>query len=272
LDVFFSSALLPAASAAPAAAWVGGDHEDEILRLLYNWANLRRAWAAAGTSGGGDDVRARRRTLLLEASLALYQLCTPAIARWTTSAKSDNESESNAKTSGGGEEWSKGQEDLRAAASHIPTWYGEHRSQPTEVAHQQQPRATKGTREEKEARHHRRRAAQVLANWGVALVELGRTAAAATPTPTPAQLRWWGEAKAKLAAAEGVEPGAGAYNLGCVAALEGNADDSRRWLEKCRRDGRGPAVELWSGDSDLVSVRDQAWFKALLLQPEATAV
>ncbi|ELR14246.1 uncharacterized protein ACA1_082190 [Acanthamoeba castellanii str. Neff] len=275
LDAFFSSAaaLLPAASAS-AAAWVGGDHEDEILRLLYNWANLRRAWAAAGTSGGDDDVQARRRTLLLEASLALYQLCMPAIARWTTSAKSENDAKTNAKKeeNGAGEEWSKGQEDLRAAASHIPTWYSEHRAQPTEVTNHQQPRAAKGTREEKEARDHRRRAAQVLANWGVALVELGRTAAAATPTPTPAQLRWWGEAKAKLAAAEGVESGAGAYNLGCVAALEGNADDSRRWLEKCRRDGRGPAVELWSGDNDLASVRDQAWFKALLHQPEATTV
>jgi hypothetical protein len=295
VDNFFATAT--AATTPGTASWLGGDYQDEIVRLLYNWANLRRAWAATGANGGDDEVRARRRTNLLEASLALYQLCVPAIERWTAIDATDNDaakpkiaSTNKEKTSstsllevsangGGGhdETWSKGQEDLRATGNSISTWHSElkvKKAEDDKTAAANHQRTTKRTREEKEARDHRRRAAQVLANWGVTLVELGRSASvavtAASPTPVPitkAQARWWSEAKAKLAAAEAVETGVGAYNLGCVAALEGNADDSRQWLEKCQRYGRGPALELWSGDEDLASVRDQGWFKALLSQP-----
>ncbi|QNT68578.1 TPR end-of-group domain-containing protein [Defluviicoccus vanus] len=71
-------------------------------------------------------------------------------------------------------------------------------------------------------------------------------------------------AEGKLLDAENRKPGAGAYNLACVAALRGDADGCRSWLEQARDHGTVGSRHHMLADPDLVSVRKQAWFTAFI--------
>lgn len=177
---------------------VGGEHEEQVLHLLYNWANLRREWATIP-----DQVSPLKQTLL-EAALALYRICLLSVERWATTVPlKTNVSLTNGHTEEGN---SKEQEDIRAASNHVPTLLqNEHQDKHAEDLKTDDdsncPAKRVLTREEKEEQEHRRWAARVLANCGVALIELGRIQAE--------RKECWSEAKSKFMAAEAVDTGAG---------------------------------------------------------------
>ena len=72
------------------------------------------------------------------------------------------------------------------------------------------------------------------------------------------------KAREKLLGAEAITAGRGAYNLACLSALEGDADECRQWLDVCKRTGRLPSKENMLADPDLASVRGEPWFLDLL--------
>jgi hypothetical protein len=79
------------------------------------------------------------------------------------------------------------------------------------------------------------------------------------------------QAGEKLLAAEQLRAGAAAYNLACVAALRGDRENCRQWLERSRAAGKLPPRQHLMADSDLASVRNDPWFTELLLSAPAGA-
>ena len=59
-------------------------------------------------------------------------------------------------------------------------------------------------------------------------------------------------------------PGAGAYNLACVAARLGNLDECRSWIMKSRQSGARINWEWTARDPDLAGVRECDWFRELV--------
>jgi len=76
-------------------------------------------------------------------------------------------------------------------------------------------------------------------------------------------------ARESCAAANKLQPGAGAYNLARVAALEGQEGECRKWLEDSQKHGRLPSADDIATDACFVAVRDTAWFKAFLKKAKA---
>jgi TPR repeat protein len=76
--------------------------------------------------------------------------------------------------------------------------------------------------------------------------------------------RLFAQAREKCLAANKLRAGAGAYNLACIAALEGKADECRGWLEDAQKNGALLSADEMAKDSDLQSVRDKEWFKAFV--------
>lgn len=68
----------------------------------------------------------------------------------------------------------------------------------------------------------------------------------------------------KCASAEKLSPGSGAYNLACISALQGRADDCRTWLQTAKTHGKLPKKSHLLNDTDLTSVRDLDWFTSFL--------
>lgn len=68
------------------------------------------------------------------------------------------------------------------------------------------------------------------------------------------------EAKAHCLEAERLQTGTAAYNLACIAALSGESEEARRWLEVSALHRSLPASEHLLADRDLVSVRTLPWF------------
>jgi len=172
ISVFFAS--LTQRPCSTTTNWVGGHwKEKEVLELLYNWANLRREWAmclplrprSVANEENSRPIVTDPRVLMLKASLALYQLCSPFIQRLAAATGRDN------------------REELKKAVS-----------------------AT-------DAKEHRQLMAGVMANWGVALVELGRvsatTATGSDHQRFPCAKEWWDKAKGKFRASEQLSPGIG---------------------------------------------------------------
>jgi tetratricopeptide (TPR) repeat protein len=64
--------------------------------------------------------------------------------------------------------------------------------------------------------------------------------------------------------AHSLSPGSGAYNAACAAALLGNSEEARRWLEISKQHGTlSPKVHL-ERDTDLDAIRGETWFKAYM--------
>jgi tetratricopeptide (TPR) repeat protein len=63
--------------------------------------------------------------------------------------------------------------------------------------------------------------------------------------------------------AEQLRPGAGAYTLACVSALQGNADDCKKWLERAKGSEFWPDGHYAASDEDFAAMRALDWFITL---------
>jgi tetratricopeptide (TPR) repeat protein len=97
---------------------------------------------------------------------------------------------------------------------------------------------------------------EALTNWGNALLEW----AGVDPLQAEA-LR--AEAEEKLNRAEEIAPGSGAYGFACIAALRGQPDQARHFLETARDRGTLPSRAHLDSDSDMDTLRTLPWFIAL---------
>ncbi|NTV09445.1 MAG: hypothetical protein HGA47_01560 [Zoogloea sp.] len=99
-------------------------------------------------------------------------------------------------------------------------------------------------------------------NWGSTLINWAHV------VPEPERSKKLTEARDVLLKAEALKAGPGAYDLGCVAALSGQAEEAREWLMKARAAGVEAAsnCEHLKSDPDLDSLRDLPWFKAWLAE------
>jgi tetratricopeptide (TPR) repeat protein len=105
--------------------------------------------------------------------------------------------------------------------------------------------------------------AEALYNWGVAL-----SAQAKTKAGEEADLLFR-EARKILRKAESVSPGSGAYNLACVAALEGDPGEAIRWLRAYVGAGERLTRTRLRADGDFDSIRNQAeWASFVESLPE----
>ena len=97
-----------------------------------------------------------------------------------------------------------------------------------------------------------------LYNWGTALLSQAKTKSGEV------QVRLSGEARQKLLEAESLLSGSGAYNLACLAALEGDASECRQWLESSLAHGTLPDRAHIKVDTDIDSVRGEEWWPEFL--------
>ncbi len=72
------------------------------------------------------------------------------------------------------------------------------------------------------------------------------------------------EADAKYAQADERVAGGSFYNRACSAALRGNVEECRHWLEEARKAETLPTRRHMQTDTDLGSVRDREWFAVIL--------
>ncbi|MCY2994631.1 MAG: sigma 54-interacting transcriptional regulator [Planctomycetota bacterium] len=99
---------------------------------------------------------------------------------------------------------------------------------------------------------------QTLNSWGKLLLAQAKQKTSAEADGL------FDRAEEKLLAAEKLAEGTAAYDLACVAALRGNPQGCRQWLERSRQAGKLPSREHLLADIDLDSVRTQPWFAELL--------
>jgi len=99
---------------------------------------------------------------------------------------------------------------------------------------------------------------EALYNWGYAL-----SAQAETKTGEEAD-RLFAQAGEKYGRVEEISSGGSAYNQACFAALMGDEDGCRKWLERSKEAGTLPDREHLLTDDDLESVRECQWFEDFL--------
>ena len=98
-----------------------------------------------------------------------------------------------------------------------------------------------------------------LSNWGVALLALARLAHGEDAAAL------FVLAKEKCLAANQIKPGFGSYSLACIAALKGEEEGCRKWLEDSRDKGENfPGRAHIMADKDFYSIRERPWFTAFL--------
>ena len=94
-------------------------------------------------------------------------------------------------------------------------------------------------------------------NWASSLLKLYAAA------PSHALLE---EAREKCSRAEGIQPGAGAFNLACVESRAGNLDECMAWLTKAI-EHRAELAEKAQTDPDLAAARGDDRFWAIVGRP-----
>jgi len=99
---------------------------------------------------------------------------------------------------------------------------------------------------------------EALISWGMALCYWARTKQGNEADEL------FAEARTKLLEAERIVEGSATYDLACLAALQGKPDECHHWLDVCAQKGKLPPCKHIMADSDLESVRGEAWFTAIL--------
>ena len=94
-------------------------------------------------------------------------------------------------------------------------------------------------------------------NWGTALLELAKQ------KKDDVRRKLLEDAEEKLLKAESIKTGKSAYNLACLFALLGDETNCRKWLETGEKYGTLPPRSKAMADTDLASVREKDWFKAI---------
>jgi len=97
-----------------------------------------------------------------------------------------------------------------------------------------------------------------LYNWGVALVFQSKNGSEEAAT------RLLRRAREKLLEAERLRPGIGAYNLACVASLEGDAAEAARWLRALESIGQRQSVARIAAEKAFDRVRNHPEFASFL--------
>lgn len=100
--------------------------------------------------------------------------------------------------------------------------------------------------------------AQVLNDWGVALLERARQSMVQERDALNQ------EAEARFLEAEKHHRGLGSYNLACIYSLRGDHDRCREYLELARDNHTLPSRAHIENDADLAGARELEWFEALL--------
>ena len=95
-------------------------------------------------------------------------------------------------------------------------------------------------------------------NWGLALLNQAQKKSGHEAD------QLFDQSLEKLSRAEAIKPGSGSYNLACLSALRGNAEECRTWLQKAKQYGTLPYLAHLQSDSDLDRVREQSWFQEFL--------
>lgn len=98
---------------------------------------------------------------------------------------------------------------------------------------------------------------ETLTGWGVLLLDQARQAT----SDNAKQL--FAEANEKLSAAIKIVPKR-TYNLACLAAIQGQSEKCREYLEQAERNQTLPDADHLRKDHDLDSVREINWFKELI--------
>ena len=77
-------------------------------------------------------------------------------------------------------------------------------------------------------------------------------------------MRFLSQAKEKLIQSEERQPMLAAYNLACLCAEMGAAEECRAWLEKSQEPGINVAADDLARTEEFASVRDSDWFREIL--------
>lgn len=101
--------------------------------------------------------------------------------------------------------------------------------------------------------------ADAFHNWGAVLIHLAQISGSPEE-----KTRLLGRAKEVCLKAHDIKPGKGTYNLACIAALEGDKEQCREWLETSLATGNMASCDELTTDEDLKTVRDEPWFKDVL--------
>ncbi|WP_165742046.1 TPR end-of-group domain-containing protein [Candidatus Thiosymbion oneisti] len=104
---------------------------------------------------------------------------------------------------------------------------------------------------------------EALNNWGSALLDQAGTKRGAEAEGL------YRAAAEKLSRAEALAPGYAAYNLACLAALQGQEAEALSWLLKAREAGILPDRAHLEQDPDLDGIRNSDRFQAFLTGPAA---
>ena len=99
---------------------------------------------------------------------------------------------------------------------------------------------------------------EAFCNWGAALAGLARTKAGDEAS------RILQEAKEKCLRANAIRAGCANYNLACIAAMAGDAEEAVRLLREDLSSYHPPDRERIVGDEDFAAVRDHPLFRQLL--------
>lgn len=134
-----------------------------------------------------------------------------------------------------------------ALASWARTLQGEAATEKFALASEKYAEATKHKPDDHEAWN----------NWGTAQIHWAHTLQGGARRAKLLEARTYCETAEKL------QPGLGAYNLACIAALLGEPDTARQWLLKSQEFKKLPDLKHLSTDHDLDSLRELDWFKEL---------
>ena len=98
---------------------------------------------------------------------------------------------------------------------------------------------------------------EALYNWSIALLLAGLGLQGAE------QVALWAQAEEKLLAARKIT-GKASYVLACLHAVRGQAAAALAELRACKTDGTLPGKAHLLADDDLISLRDDPGFRALV--------